>query len=78
MKQGLLRGAVIKGCCRLIWSVRDLQRVPFGDALQLQVLALLRDRKGVDDLHLGSIWDGETGAQPDKRANSEGVTFKHS
>lgn len=30
-----------------------------GDALQPQVLALLRDRKGVDDFHLGSVWDGE-------------------
>lgn len=57
-------------------GARDLQRVPLGDALQLQVLALLGDRQGVEDLYLGSIWGGETGVQPDKRAKSEGVTFK--
>lgn len=47
----------ITGWCRLIWTARDLQRVAFGDTLQLQVLALLRDRQRVDDLYLGSIWD---------------------
>lgn len=27
-----------------------------GNALQLEVLALLGDRKGVDDLDTGSVW----------------------
>lgn len=39
--------------------MRDLQRVSFGVALKLQVLALLRDREGVDDLYPGSIWEGK-------------------
>lgn len=36
-------------------DVSDLRRVAFGHTLQLQVLTLLRDCEGVDDIHTRSI-----------------------